>query len=89
MVVLLSTAVSRYHNCCINGGISPEYFGKTPYALYERSVQFIGNKVIYEVYTYVHVNLLHRKHAILNPNVISGFHRDGNEICSLLGFVEA
>jgi hypothetical protein len=26
MVVLLSTGVSRYHNCCIDGGTSPEYF---------------------------------------------------------------
>jgi hypothetical protein len=29
MVVLPSTGVSRYHNCCIDGGTSPEYFGCT------------------------------------------------------------
>jgi hypothetical protein len=27
MVVLPSSGASRYHNCCIYGGISPEYFG--------------------------------------------------------------
>jgi hypothetical protein len=27
LVVLSSTGVSRYHNCCIDGGTSPEYFG--------------------------------------------------------------
>jgi hypothetical protein len=27
MVVLPSTGASRYHNCCIDGGNSPEYFG--------------------------------------------------------------
>jgi hypothetical protein len=26
MLVLPSTGASRYHNCCIDGGISPEYF---------------------------------------------------------------
>jgi hypothetical protein len=26
-VVLPSTGASRYHNCCIDGGTSPEYFG--------------------------------------------------------------
>jgi hypothetical protein len=30
MVVLPSTGVSRYHNCCIDGGTSPEYFGYHP-----------------------------------------------------------
>jgi hypothetical protein len=29
MVVLPSTGASRYHNCCIDGGTSPEYFGFT------------------------------------------------------------
>jgi hypothetical protein len=29
MVVLPSTGVSRYQNCCIDGGTSPEYFGYT------------------------------------------------------------
>jgi hypothetical protein len=29
MEVLPSTGASRYHNCCIDGGISPEYFGYT------------------------------------------------------------
>jgi hypothetical protein len=29
MVVLPFTGVSRYHNCCIDGGTSPEYFGYT------------------------------------------------------------
>jgi hypothetical protein len=29
MVVLPSTGASRYHNCCIDGGTSPEYFGCT------------------------------------------------------------
>jgi hypothetical protein len=29
MVVLLSTIVSRYHNCCIDGDTSPEYFEYT------------------------------------------------------------
>jgi hypothetical protein len=29
MVVLPSTGASRYHNCCIDGGTSPEYFGYT------------------------------------------------------------
>jgi hypothetical protein len=29
MVVLPSTGTSRYHNWCIDGGISPEYFGYT------------------------------------------------------------
>jgi predicted SPOUT superfamily RNA methylase MTH1 len=24
---LVETSVSRYHNCCIDGGTSPEYFG--------------------------------------------------------------
>jgi hypothetical protein len=28
MVVLPYTGASRYHNCCIDGGTSPEYFGK-------------------------------------------------------------
>jgi hypothetical protein len=28
-VVLTSTGASRYHNCCIDGGTSPEYFGYT------------------------------------------------------------
>jgi hypothetical protein len=27
MVVLPSAGASRYHNCCIDGGTSPEYFG--------------------------------------------------------------
>jgi len=27
MVVLPSTGASRYHNCCRDGGASPEYFG--------------------------------------------------------------
>jgi len=27
MVVLKSTGTSHYHNCCIDGGTSPEYFG--------------------------------------------------------------
>jgi hypothetical protein len=27
MVVLQSTGALRYHNCCIDGGTSPEYFG--------------------------------------------------------------
>jgi hypothetical protein len=27
MVVLPSTGVSHYHNCYIDGGTSPEYFG--------------------------------------------------------------
>jgi hypothetical protein len=27
MVVLPSSGVSRYHNWCIDGGSSPEYFG--------------------------------------------------------------
>jgi hypothetical protein len=30
MVVLPSTGASRYHNCCIDGGTSPEYFGYSP-----------------------------------------------------------
>jgi hypothetical protein len=29
MVVLPSTGASRYHNCCIDGGTSPQYFGYT------------------------------------------------------------
>jgi hypothetical protein len=29
MVVLLSTGASRYHNCCIDGSTSSEYFGCT------------------------------------------------------------
>jgi hypothetical protein len=29
MVVLPSTCTSRCHNCCIDGGTSPEYFGYT------------------------------------------------------------
>jgi hypothetical protein len=29
MIVLSSTGASRYHNCCIDGGTSPEYFGFT------------------------------------------------------------
>jgi hypothetical protein len=29
MVVLPSTGASHYHNCCIDGGTSPEYFGYT------------------------------------------------------------
>jgi hypothetical protein len=29
MVALPSTSASRYHNCCIDGGVSPEYFGCT------------------------------------------------------------
>jgi hypothetical protein len=29
MIVLPSTGASRYHNCCIDGGTSPEYFGYT------------------------------------------------------------
>jgi hypothetical protein len=29
MVVLPSTSSSRYHNCCIDGRTSPEYFGYT------------------------------------------------------------
>jgi hypothetical protein len=27
MVILPSTGTSHYHNCCIDGGTSPEYFG--------------------------------------------------------------
>jgi hypothetical protein len=34
MVVLPSTGASRYHNCCIDGGISPEYFGYTLVYMY-------------------------------------------------------
>jgi hypothetical protein len=34
MVVLPSTGASRYHNCCISGGISPEYFGYTLVQVY-------------------------------------------------------
>jgi hypothetical protein len=29
MVVLPSTGASRYHNCCVGGDTSPEYFGYT------------------------------------------------------------
>jgi hypothetical protein len=29
MIVLQSTGASRYHNCCIDGGTIPEYFGYT------------------------------------------------------------
>jgi hypothetical protein len=29
MVVLPHTGASRHHNCCIDGGTSPEYFGCT------------------------------------------------------------
>jgi hypothetical protein len=29
MVVLTSKGASRYHNCCIDGGTSPSYFGYT------------------------------------------------------------
>jgi hypothetical protein len=29
MVLLPSTGVSRYHNCCIDGDTNPEYFGCT------------------------------------------------------------
>jgi hypothetical protein len=29
MVVLPSTGASRYHNCCVDRGTSPEYFGNT------------------------------------------------------------
>jgi len=29
MVVLPSTGASRYHNCCRDGGTSPENFGST------------------------------------------------------------
>jgi hypothetical protein len=29
MVVLPSTGASRYHNCCVDGGTSPENFGST------------------------------------------------------------
>jgi hypothetical protein len=29
IVVLPSTGASRYHNCCIDGGACPEYFGYT------------------------------------------------------------
>jgi hypothetical protein len=29
MIVLPLTGASRYHNCCIDGGTSPEYFGYT------------------------------------------------------------
>jgi hypothetical protein len=28
-VVLPATSASRYHNCCIDGGTNPEYFGNT------------------------------------------------------------
>jgi hypothetical protein len=30
MVVLPSTGALRYHNCCIDGGTNPEYFGLIP-----------------------------------------------------------
>jgi hypothetical protein len=29
MAVLPSTGASRYHNCCVDGGTSPENFGST------------------------------------------------------------
>jgi hypothetical protein len=29
MVVLPSTGALRYHNCCVDGGTSPENFGST------------------------------------------------------------
>jgi hypothetical protein len=29
MVALPSTGASRYHNCCVDGGTSPENFGST------------------------------------------------------------
>jgi hypothetical protein len=31
IVFLLSTGASRYHNCCMDGGTSPEYFGYPSY----------------------------------------------------------
>jgi hypothetical protein len=37
MVVLPSTGASRYHNCCIDGSTSPEYFGFTLVLLYVRA----------------------------------------------------
>jgi len=54
--------------------------------MYECSVKFVSNKVIY---THIQVYQLHGKRAVLKPNVISGFRRSVNETCSLLGFVEA
>jgi hypothetical protein len=36
MVVLPSTQVSRYRNCCTDGGTSPEYFGCTHICMYRR-----------------------------------------------------
>jgi hypothetical protein len=35
MVVIQSAGASRYHDCCIDGGTSPEYFGFSR-ILYER-----------------------------------------------------
>jgi hypothetical protein len=35
MVVLPSTGASHYHNCCIDGGTSPEYFGYHLVAVHE------------------------------------------------------
>jgi hypothetical protein len=37
MVVLSSTGASSYHNCCIDGGTSPEYFGYTLVCFYNSS----------------------------------------------------
>ena len=42
MVVLPSTGASRYHNCCIDGGTSPENFG---YHLVQRHLTLLWNKL--------------------------------------------
>jgi hypothetical protein len=41
MVVLPCTGALRYHNCCIDGGTSPEYFGYT--------LVLIGDHVIWQI----------------------------------------
>jgi hypothetical protein len=40
MVVLPSTGALRYHNCCMDGGTSPGYFGCTLVLLTQENAGF-------------------------------------------------
>jgi hypothetical protein len=74
MVVLQSTGASRYHNCCIDGGTSPECFGHTLVKLFSWDVRFEltncqgirnENTVGGEVYLPLFLNLRHHRTGLL------------------------
>jgi hypothetical protein len=61
MVFLPSTDALRYHNCCIDGGTSPEYFGYT-LAMYLLNKTSTGG-----ITTEFNITILRKGHSWVDP----------------------